>query len=100
MDELWEPPAQQVRFRVVWRGYDRHQVDEYIRAMESSGLTQADSADEGDDSNAPADPADPADLDAQLAAFFAGERRAVMFDVVLRGYDRREVDRYIAQFGR
>jgi DivIVA domain-containing protein len=74
VEGLWESSdaaAEGPRFRVVLRGYDRHQVDECVRALKLSGTPAREfiHAVEG-------------------------------FDVVLRGYDRREVDRYLKEFRR
>lgn len=33
MEGLCEMSTEEPRFRVVWRGYDRRQVDEYIRRL-------------------------------------------------------------------
>lgn len=74
-----EPPLEDPQFSVVWRGYNRRQVDEYVRALKSSSTN--------------------ADAGARLAELFASGPVA-MFDVVLRGYDRREVDQYIERFNR
>jgi hypothetical protein len=82
VEELWETPLEDPSFSVVWRGYSRRQVDEYVRALKSSGT-----------------PSTNTDADAQLAKLFASEPVA-MFDVVLRGYDRSEVDEYIGRFDR
>jgi cell division septum initiation protein DivIVA len=71
MEGLWETAAAEPRFSVVWRGYDRRQVDERVRALGSYG----------DESGQ--------NITAQGR-----------FDVVLRGYDRGEVDRYFERFGR
>ncbi|GAA4492226.1 hypothetical protein GCM10023191_027880 [Actinoallomurus oryzae] len=71
MEELWEPAAQGPDFPVVWRGYDRRQVDEYVRNLTTGGTTGP-------------RPGGPPPL----------------FDVVFRGYDRRAVERYINGFGR
>jgi hypothetical protein len=74
---LWEPDraaGEAPRFSVVWRGYDRHQVDECVRAMlNSPGKSLTEVFPEG---NGP------------------------LFDVVLRGYARHEVDGYFGQFPR
>lgn len=78
MDELWEPdgPAGAPRFSVVWRGYDRGQVDEGVRAMLSSPGKYLDEVFPGPGGN------------------------GLVFDVVLRGYNRHEVDAFFAQFRR
>ena len=74
MEELWEKAdAEEPRFRVVWRGYDRSQVDGFLRVAANS--TADEHADE--------------DADAGLRPEFA---------VVLRGYDRKEVERYFDRF--
>lgn len=79
MDGMWDPdrePADPPRFSVVWRGYDRHQVDECVRALRAS-------------------PGRP------LSEGFSASATAVPeFDVVLRGYDRHEVEQYLRQFPR
>lgn len=62
------------RFGVVWRGYDRAQVDEAVR-------TAADP------------PAADRTADEATSATPVWE-----FDVVPRGYDRHEVERYFARF--
>lgn len=37
MEGLWEPVAEGPEFPVVWRGYDRRQVDEYVRSRTAGG---------------------------------------------------------------
>jgi len=70
LEELWDRAgADEPRFRVVWRGYDRSQVDEFLRVAANS------TADEDADT---------------------GVRPE--FDGVLRGYDRNEVERYFERF--
>jgi hypothetical protein len=71
VEGLWEPVAEGPRFPVVWRGYDRRQVDEYVRSQATGGT-----AGPGAVGTPP------------------------VFDVALRGYDRRAVERYINEFGR
>jgi DivIVA domain-containing protein len=94
MEDLWQPggaPTEGPRFRVVWRGYNRHQVDQYVRRLRNDATRPAD-----------AEPVDRelSPIDQELARFFASEDAPRVFDVVLRGYDRREVDRYLEQFDR
>jgi DivIVA domain-containing protein len=103
MEELWqtggtptEGPSggastEGPRFRVVWRGYDRHQVDEYVRTLRNDAVHPADT-----------EPVDRelSPIDQQLAGFFAAKDAPRVFDVAFRGYDRNEVDRYLEQFGR
>jgi cell division septum initiation protein DivIVA len=94
MEDLWQTggaPTDGPRFSVVWRGYDRHQVEEYVQQLQNAAARPAD-----------AEPVDRelSSIDQQLAEFFAKEEAPRMFDVVLRGYDRKEVDRYLEQFGR
>jgi|tagenome__1003787_1003787.scaffolds.fasta_scaffold20975238_4 hypothetical protein len=89
MDELWQTGGASTggpRFGVVWRGYDRHQVDEYVRRLQDGPPVV-----ERDDSEL-------SPVGRRLAGFFAKETR--LFDVVLRGYDREEVDCYLEQFDR
>jgi hypothetical protein len=110
-------------FRVVWRGYDRRQVDEHVRMLqamaknrasgqnapgggsaagsESGGGAAGESALDGmfagdsvpGDEIRPGDPLDDRLEEALSAAPPEG------FDVVLRGYDRREVEQYIMRLG-
>jgi DivIVA domain len=94
MEELWQTggaPTEGPRFRVVWRGYNRHQVDEYVQRLQNDAARPADT-----------EPVDRelSPIDQQLAGFFASEDARRIFDVVLRGYDRGEVDRYLEQFDR
>lgn len=79
MEELWERPAEGPRFGVVWRGYDRHQVDEYIQSLSTTNRSAAEER-----------PVD--DIDVRLTEISKGP--GMLFDVVLRGYDRREAERF------
>lgn len=90
---MGEAPVEGPRFSVVWRGYDRVQVEEYVRLLRSAptGPTGGDPVPEPPER-------EPSLIDERLAEFFA-EREPRTFDVVLRGYDREEVDRYLQQFG-
>jgi cell division septum initiation protein DivIVA len=93
MEELWQTGGTSTegpRFSVVWRGYDRHQVDAYVQQLLNAAARPAD-AERDDRELSP--------IDQQLAEFFAKESPQ-MFDVVLRGYDRKEVDRYLERFDR
>ena len=93
MEELWQTGGASTegpRFSVVWRGYDRHQVEEYVRRLQNAAARPADT-ERADRELSP--------IDQQLAEFFAKEAPRT-FDVVLRGYDRKEVDRYLEQFDR
>jgi hypothetical protein len=76
VDGLWEPDGgatgAEPPFSVVWRGYDRRQVDEAVRAMQASPGKYIDEV------------------------FPDGP----LFDVVFRGYDRHEVEGYFARFRR
>jgi cell division septum initiation protein DivIVA len=92
MDELWQTgSAEGPRFSVVWRGYDRHQVDEYVRQLQIGAARPVAAAD---------DDRELSPIDQQLAEFFGRESASRPFDVVLRGYDRKEVERYLEQFDR
>ncbi len=75
-------------FRVVWRGYDRRQVD---AAVGMGVLPEA--------KPAPSTAAPEGSLDAALDAMFTATP-VLEFDVVLRGYDRHEVDEYFREHGR
>lgn len=80
------------RFTVAFRGYDRVQVDAYVRSLLQGGEASP------QDGTPPAPPRDgePSGLDAELAAFFKDSPLRV-FDVVFRGYDRKEVERFIGE---
>jgi hypothetical protein len=80
-------PADGPRPRVVWRGYHRRQVDEYVRMMRD---------------RADAEPVDRelSSIDRRLGDFFTSKDAPRLFDLVLRGYDPDEVDRYLEQFDR
>jgi DivIVA domain-containing protein len=84
-------PPDGPRFRVVWRGYHRHQVDEYVRMVRDLAAQRAD-----------AEPVDRelSSIDQQLGDFFTSKNAPRLFDLVLRGYDPDEVDRYLEQFDR
>jgi cell division septum initiation protein DivIVA len=82
-------PTEGPRFRVVWRGYDRHQVDEYVRRSRNGTAPATEPVDR-----------ELSPIDQQLAEFFAAKDAPRMFDVAFRGYDRNEVDRYLEQFDR
>jgi cell division septum initiation protein DivIVA len=90
MEELWQTdgaPVEGPRFRVVGRGYDRRQVDEYMRMLLSDAARPFGAEPVG---------RAPSPADQRLAAKDAPRG----FDVALRGYARDEVDRYLEQFDR
>jgi DivIVA domain-containing protein len=94
MEEPWQTggaPTERPRFRVVWRGYDRRQVDEYVQRLQNDAARPADT-----------EPVDRelSPIDQQLAEFFASNDAPRVFDVAFRGYDRNEVDRYLERFDR
>lgn len=82
MEGLWEPggaTGAEPPFSVVWRGYDRRQVDEAVRAIQASPGKY---------------------LDEVFPEPEPGRGGGPEFDVVLRGYNRHEVDGYFARFQR
>lgn len=84
-------PADGPRFRVVWRGYHRRQVDEYVRMVRDLAAQRA-----------YAEPVDRelSSIDRRLGDFFTSKDAPRLFDLVLRGYDPDEVDRYLERFDR
>jgi hypothetical protein len=79
------------RFRVVGRGHHLLQVDEYVRMVRDLAADRVD-----------AEPVDRelSSIDRQLGDFFTSKDAPSRFDLVLRGYDPAEVDRYLEQFDR
>jgi DivIVA domain-containing protein len=81
MDEIEAP-----RFTVTFRGYDRVQVDAYVRSL----LQDSGAPPQG--GGAPPQGGEVAGLDT-----FFKDAPLREFDVVFRGYDRKEVDRFVAE---
>jgi DivIVA domain-containing protein len=84
-------PADGPRFRVVWRGYHRHQVDEYVRMVRDLAAQRAEAETVDRELSS---------IDRQLGDFFTSKDAPRLFDLVLRGCDPDEVDRYLEQFDR